>query len=288
MAKFSSNYELPEILLWQINAKQQDSKKEIRKPKDNEPISCFGGTSIKLQIVSDLHLEFHADGGKSFLQRLRGKEVDVLLLAGDIHNFRKIREILSIFCDNYREVIYVLGNHELYYSSFESVREILQSASAQISNLHVLDNRVKTIRGKQFLGTTLWFPYQRDNERYESKMNDFGLIEDFRDHVYDENRLAQEFLEEAVTPGSVVITHHLLSSKSILPKYQDDPLNRFFLCPMDQLVKEKRPILLIHGHTHESLDYQLDGTRVLCNPLGYSGYMLNQNFEFAKIVELSS
>ena len=39
---------------------------------------------MKLQIMSDLHLEMHADRGAEFIRELDPTGVDVLVLAGDI------------------------------------------------------------------------------------------------------------------------------------------------------------------------------------------------------------
>ena len=30
-------------------------------------------------------------------------------------------------------------------------------------------------------------------------------------------------------------------------------------------------VLMRHGHTHSFFDYQINNTRILCNPLGYPG-----------------
>ena len=37
--------------------------------------------------------------------------------------------------------------------------------------------------------------------------------------------------------------------------------------------------LWVHGHTHDSTDYQLGRTMVLCNPLGYAGVEVNPFFK---------
>ena len=34
-----------------------------------------------------------------------------------------------------------------------------------------------------------------------------------------------------------------------------------------------------HGHTHESFDYLVNGTRVVCNPRGYAPMELNPAFD---------
>jgi hypothetical protein len=36
----------------------------------------------------------------------------------------------------------------------------------------------------------------------------------------------------------------------------------------------------IHGHTHDNLNYELNGTRVICNPRGYVTMSGIENFDF--------
>jgi hypothetical protein len=38
--------------------------------------------------------------------------------------------------------------------------------------------------------------------------------------------------------------------------------------------------LWVHGHTHDSFDYVVNGTRVVCNPRGYAQYGVNENPRF--------
>jgi calcineurin-like phosphoesterase family protein len=47
--------------------------------------------------------------------------------------------------------------------------------------------------------------------------------------------------------------------------------------------------LWIHGHTHDSFDYQVHGTRVVCNPRGYvrDGVLENENFNPVFTVDVS-
>ena len=37
--------------------------------------------------------------------------------------------------------------------------------------------------------------------------------------------------------------------------------------------------LWIHGHTHESFDYEIGKTRVICNPRGYAPIEINKEFK---------
>ena len=42
------------------------------------------------------------------------------------------------------------------------------------------------------------------------------------------------------------------------------------------LIEERQPALWVHGHTHDSCDYRVGNTRVICNPRGYE----NENGAF--------
>ena len=52
---------------------------------------------MKLQIMSDLHLEMHADGGAELIRELDPTGVDVLVLAGDITTARYYENLESVF-----------------------------------------------------------------------------------------------------------------------------------------------------------------------------------------------
>ncbi|HZA95577.1 MAG TPA: hypothetical protein VE421_05520, partial [Burkholderiaceae bacterium] len=43
------------------------------------------------------------------------------------------------------------------------------------------------------------------------------------------------------------------------------------------LLRGGRAQLWTHGHTHDSFDYTLHGTRVICNPWGYAKAGVNEN-----------
>jgi Icc-related predicted phosphoesterase len=241
---------------------------------------------MKIQLVSDSHIEFHRDGGRDFVSKLGAAGVDVLVLAGDICGCSAIEEVVSGFCDRYPEVVYVIGNHELYGSGFVELRDSLARADSRSSNLHVLDNSVAEIGGRRFVGTTLWFPFHADNERHEMALNDFRQIADFKGQVYGEHERAADFLFGNVCAGDIVVTHHLPSMRSVPPRYVRDPLNRFFVAPMDELIVDAQPLLWLHGHTHESVDYVAGATRVLANPFGYYPFAVNLCFDENMVIDL--
>src|SRR5205814_1727426 len=79
-----------------------------------------GQRHVRLQIMSDLHFEMHADGGAGLIRGLDPTGVDVLVLAGDITMAGRPANLQSVFeplAKKYRHILYVPGNHEYYRSS---------------------------------------------------------------------------------------------------------------------------------------------------------------------------
>jgi Icc-related predicted phosphoesterase len=52
------------------------------------------------------------------------------------------------------------------------------------------------------------------------------------------------------------------------------------------VIEAGRPDLWVHGHVHESFDYHLSDTRIICNPHGYGTE--NGQFDPALVVEVGS
>jgi Icc-related predicted phosphoesterase len=241
---------------------------------------------MKLQILSDLHLEFLGPDELAFIDSLDKASVDVAVVAGDLCGPDFLPHAIKALCEQYPKVVYVTGNHEYYGASPRQVHELLGSLRANLSNLHWLHNSSVDLDGVQFSGTTLWFRDDPDNITYERRLNDFHLIRDFKPWVYQENARALDFLKEQVPLADVVVTHHLPSKQSIQPCFEGDPLNRFFLCDVDDLIERVGPTLWVHGHTHGSIDARVGDTRIVCNPLGYPNWYENSDFDKKLIVEV--
>ena len=90
----------------------------------------------------------------------------------------------------------------------------------------------------------------------------------------------QKRLAQAHAGPTVVITHHAPSPRSIHPRFAGSPVNASFVSDAEHLLGRDRVQLWIHGHTHDSFDYQVAGTRVVCNPRGYARDGVNENAAF--------
>jgi hypothetical protein len=88
--------------------------------------------------------------------------------------------------------------------------------------------------------------------------------------------------------ADIIVSHHTPSFQSIHPKYIGNPVNKSFSNNLDEeiLAMKKPPKLWIHGHTHDSFDYMIGETRVICHPRGYRGEHRNYHEYLPKIVEV--
>jgi len=251
---------------------------------------------MKLLILSDLHLEsapFHPEDAA---------DADVVVLAGDIHEGTKgITWADKSFAG--KPVLYVPGNHEYYGGSLLKTRESLMRAAAESSHVRFMDDTEIVIEGVRFIGSTLWTDYNLNgNQPFACLDAELG-IRDFKKirtatysrlharHLIPLHAKSRRFLHQALSEPwagpTVVITHHAPSGRSIHPRYQDPrnaKLTPAFASNLEHLMGAGLPQLWIHGHTHDSADYFVEGTRVLSNPRGNGPTHFNPDFTPGLIV----
>jgi len=243
--------------------------------------------------LSDLHLEYHADHGKEFVESLDPRGVDLLALAGDIGRMDiGLDKMLALFRRRFHcPIVYVHGNHEFFFSNRPQVLRSTRNAVSKLQGVHWLDCDIVEINGQRVLGTTLWYgrarapshPFLVSNDEdwnrgLVRKVTSQGVvdwtypdfeIDGFLDWVYQEHDRSIRFLEQNLRRGDIVVTHFLPARASVPPDFNDAPTACWFLTDVEALIAERQPALWIHGHTHTSADYRIGQTRVVCNPLGY-------------------
>ena len=246
---------------------------------------------MKIQILSDLHLEFHADDGIQWIQDLDKKAVDVVILAGDISTVFKGRlaKALRAFCHLYPHVIFVAGNHEYYHVSVEEAQQSFDALDQELSNLHILHNSSVYIEHQRFVGSTLWFEDKKDeaHDILKWSLNDFHKIKNFDPWVYQQNQASIEFLQQEVHAHDIVVTHHIPDMRGVHPKWTSsvEGFGRFFLHQLDEALVT-RPKYWVHGHGHDSRRSQLNGSELIANPFGYLNHEENPHFDPYLVIEV--
>lgn len=251
---------------------------------------------MKLHILSDLHL------GVGGLELPR-TDADVVVLAGDIMRPAQAVAWARQFT---QPVIYVLGNHEFYGGSLDGTVAEFRRLCAGTS-VHLLDDEALVLDGVRFLGSTLWTDFRLfkdEQQRQQAMAQAQQLVHDFlrirlhedSDELFSPAAAAARFARHAAwldqalevphAGPTVVITHHAPSTQSIHPRFAGSPLNACFVSDAEYLLRDQRAALWIHGHTHDSFDYRVDGTRVICNARGYAKTGVNENAQFDPLLTL--
>jgi len=246
---------------------------------------------MKINYISDLHLEcVELAFGDETIAGLRREVLgDVLVLAGDITVKNRVEWINQI-AKQVDHIIYVLGNHEFYHNNLDSVYN--KTKKRLDDNVHLLQNESVILNGTTFHGTTLWTDFNQGNPisymQCKNAINDFRLIRADNgtsrftpQRAHKEHRVARDFLANNVKRGDVVVTHMAPTMLSIHKKYCDDlHINGSYASDLSELILDTNPALWFHGHMHDSFDYMVGDTHVLCNPLGYVDRMININPKF--------
>ncbi|RVA57608.1 phosphatase [Mesorhizobium sp. M7A.F.Ca.US.001.01.1.1] len=239
---------------------------------------------MKIWTFSDLHLEF-----AELPRPLAIPDADVCVVAGDL--CRAPANGVHWLAENIAHAmpcVYVAGNHEFYRGSIREGLEDGRSAAAGFPNVHFLEDDFVLIDGVRFLGATLWTDYriqghpEFDMVYARERMNDHKLIAKQRnpwqrfvpETAFRLHQVSRLFITSALKADpitTIVVTHHLPHAKSIPSRFEGDPLNAAYASDLSDVIEEGRPALWVHGHTHDSCDYQVGSTRVICNPRGYDG-----------------
>lgn len=157
---------------------------------------------MKIAITSDVHLEF------GDLTLTNPGDVDVLILSGDIfverdlgvfdrrqqemgfmgHRSERIHNFFQNCAEQFKDVIYVTGNHEHYHGDFKETLPEIKRKLAYLTNVHVLDKEMVKLGDTIFVGGTLWTNMNNEDpltmHSIRTMMNDFRCVKNSNRMVY--------------------------------------------------------------------------------------------------------
>lgn len=247
---------------------------------------------MKLWIFSDLHRDFD-DWQPHFVP-----DADVCVVAGDVGEglANSIRWLHHHIARDHMPVVFVAGNHEFYGHAVDESFEEARALQVACPDVTFLENDSVVIGGTRFVGATLWTDYEvlaesTDDPGFAMRwamqacalgMNDHRKIkyrkkpwlrwrpeEARKTHLASRAYLEQALAEPHKGP-TVVVTHHAPHRGSIAPRFAKDTITAAYASDLTAVIEAGRPDLWVHGHMHDSFDYDVGSTRVLCNPRGYA------------------
>ena len=244
----------------------------------------------KIALISDLHNELLRDSGNAIPDIKLNREVDALVMAGDIdvqeygvrYAIRQSR-ILDI------PVVYVLGNHEFYQTQDRPVMDkILDEIEG--TNVHVLNGESVEIAGTLFIGATLWTDFKLFGLNSKNRVLSHAAF-NFND--YDNIRLVDKLFSPAFTPTTssiwheadkafiqaelardydgkkVVVTHHAPSLQCLPVFERKDLISACYASHLDWMIEKYQPNAWLHGHIHYPNQIQVGETTIISNPSDY-------------------
>lgn len=260
---------------------------------------------VNLQLLSDLHLETQPD-----VQVAPAAGADLLVLAGDIGSYQPGSALpgedfgLERFAPGNGwpvPVLFVPGNHEYDNLDFDATHARLRATCERLG-ITWLEREVLVLHGVRFIGTTLWTDFdaiaaqapdttrllkQREKafraanyylpKAAATRHGEPLLAEGWRELGLQCQAWLREALAAPFDGPTVVVTHFAPSLRSADPRYGVAPGTAGFCNSLDDLLP--RAQLWLHGHLHCRHDYQVNGCRVVANPLGYARKNEQEGFQ---------
>lgn len=245
---------------------------------------------MKLQIISDLHLEFND-------VTINNADADILCLAGDIclakdlvkntPKGEKFRQFFDHVSKEFDTVLYIMGNHEHYSGRWNNTAANIRNALEPWDNITLLDDGWLNFGKTRIIGTSLWTNMNKGDPltmmHIKNSMNDYHVITIENNGIYHKLRpidtlnahtRAVETIKLAAETWDgdvVVLGHHAPSFQSVHERYKHDwMMNGGYVSDLNEYILSQEKIKVwIHGHVHNSFDYMIGECRVVCNPHGY-------------------
>lgn len=230
-----------------------------------------------LWVLSDLHINA---GGFDLPPTPAGAEV--LVVAGDVgEGWHQAVSWLQAASRRSLPIVFVAGNHELFgHDFFDTHPEELDRIG-----VHLLEPTTSIeIDGTRFVGGTLWTDFAVAGDQAAGMWWSKGSYPDYWNIDVGMRRLRPADLLEAhrkqlaamevelsteFDGPTVVVTHHAPHPQSLRGGVISGPADGSWGSDLSAVIERYQPALWVHGHVHESRDYTIGETRIVCNPRGY-------------------
>lgn len=229
---------------------------------------------MKIYAISDLHLDDYKQEENEALARFL-PEADILVMAGDFCNGKdkigRFYNFVELVKPKYKHVIFVMGNHDHWGWDFENSHNAF--SKVKDAQVHFLQESLLTLSDFPdyvFYGGTLW--YQESDPYWIDERRTIGGKDIIKANKVFKSNLETLSLSIPKDKKLICVSHHLPSNNCIAPQFVGAYTNEFFVdSSCEPLIKNIKPALWIHGHTHEYTETKFADTRIIANPRGYDG-----------------
>ena len=250
---------------------------------------------MRIQYCSGLHLEF-LENRRWLAANPLIPSAEVLVVAGDCFylgddydSYHFIRRVADEF-----EAVYILpGNHE-YYGGYDVATALQATFEAIKENVFLVNNTSIEAQGVRLIFSTMWSLINKNIREIIRSLTDFRQIkyegEPFTvNHFNALHENAFQFLKKEVAKEGkkLVVTHHLPSNECNIDQFKGSVLNPAFCVEKTWFVAASDASAWIYGHSHRNVpDFEINGTRMLTNQLGYVGCREHLTFRRDEVVSV--
>lgn len=234
---------------------------------------------MRAWVFSDLHIDTAA-----YELPPTPTDLDCIIVAGDVADGheRSARWLREHVVQLGLPVIYVAGNHDFFGEDLaEDYAGIYQDASVEL--LHSGRPAIE-IGGTRVIGCTLWTDYaiagDVDAARSWARRSmpdlvsiDLGMRRVGTRDLLDMHRQQRMVIERALAipfaGPTIVVTHHAPHPKSLRSPMLT-PDDGSYASDLTAIIEQFEPAIWVHGHVHQSRDFYVGATKIVCNPRGYA------------------
>ena len=250
---------------------------------------------MNIQICSDLHLEFEDNRDWIYDYPLQPK-ADILIVAGDtfyLEDGYLDYEFLDDVSEDFKTTYLLPGNHE-YYGGYDVSTAIQPTFRKLRKNVFLVNNQAIKIGNYQFIFSTMWSEINQHAYAIMEKMADFWKI-NYQGQGFNTNHFnfihdrCFNFIKGAIrnSKRNVVVTHHLPSRLCNSLEFRNSLLNDAFCVDKTRFIEQAPIDCWIYGHSHRNMpDFEIGGTKMCTNQLGYIGISEHQSFKRDKVIRL--
>jgi predicted phosphodiesterase len=260
---------------------------------------------VKIQIISDTHLEFRGDNFKKMIK----PSAPILFLLGDIcacgspSDFETYKKFINYLAPKFQHIFHISGNHEYYTTgnrdiglmdTIPGIDAKIRNFVKEIPNVYFLNNDTANLmigtKNYVFIGATLWSNVSPESRKtVQASMNDYCQIympnESYKKdktqkpvrkyniddmtkfHEKSVRYIKKEIKKLKPKDVGIILTHH----KPVRDKDPKEIITQAYETDLVGIIIKPPIILAAHGHTHEKYDKIVNTVRIVSNPKGYIG-----------------
>jgi len=250
-----------------------------------------------IQYCSDLHLEF-PENREFLLKKPLVPKASILLLAGDIVPFASLSAQDGFFdhlSKSFQRTYWIPGNHEYYGSDIRrrsgSFQENIRENVILTNNTVIEEGEVRLILSSLWTNITPRFEKEIQQSLHDFHVIHHGTRKLRAAHVNALHVQSLDFIKgELARPTekkTMIVTHHVPTYFHYPEVYKDSPLNEAFAVELFPLIRDAAVSHWIYGHHHFNRnDFQIGGTTLTTNQLGYVHKNENRGFRPDKTIEI--